>query len=291
MQRSNFALMLGAAAMWTLAACSEGTGPNNHGTVGLGFQVSRTSAAGLTATAAVVTADGSPIVGAAPVVTNTPLGVRITRDADVIVISKAQFVVRDVKLKSATAICTDDDDFAGAAAQNGVRSVDARSQHDRDDADCPSVRVGPFLVDVPMNGTDGARVAVPVPEGTYSSVRLTLHKVTSSDSADAAFRQAFPDFRGISVRLEGTYNGTPFVFVGDVDAKIEVPLTAPVVIKTGGDDVTVSVDLGTWFVRPSGGLLSPALANTPGGTRSTVQNNIRFAFKAFRDRNHDGHED
>ena len=260
--------------------CRNGTGPESGSRVGIGFQFARTS----TASAAVGNAnlEGTPLVGVPPVVTPTANGLRITRDADVLVISRAQFVIRDVKLKSALAVCADDDDASASANRNN--SSDA-------DDDCPTLRVGPFLVNLPVNGTDGARVSVPVPAGTYASVRLTLHKVSSNDSADAAFRQANPDFRDISVRLEGTYNGAAFVFVNDVNAKINAPLAAPLVIGTAGDDVTVSIDLSTWFLRPQGGLYAPALANTPGAVRAAVQNNIKSAFRVFRDRNRDGRED
>jgi len=269
--------------MIALAGCSNGTGPDSGGRVGIGFQFARASTAAAMASAENLDPNGTPFTGAAPVVTTTANGLRITRDADVIVISKAQFVIRDVKLKSALAVCADDDDASGAVSRDNSSASD--------DDDCPMLRIGPFLVNLPVNGADGARVSVPVPAGTYSSVRLTLHKVTSSDSADAAFRQANPDFRDISVRLEGTYNGTPFAFVSDVNAKLDVPLPNPLVIGTAGDDVTVSVDLSTWFLRPQAGLYAPALANTPGAVRAAVHNNIRSAFRVFRDRNRDGRED
>jgi hypothetical protein len=279
-------LILSAVVITALAGCRDGVGPNAGNTVGLGFQLARTSSASSVALAASTSGDGTPIVGAPPVVTPSAAGLQIARDSDVIVITKAQLVVRDVKLRSALATCDDDDTGASLLA---VRQDD-RSRHDDDD-DCPMVRIGPFLVQLPVNGADGARVSVPVPAGTYSSVRLTLHKVTSNDSADAVFRQANPDFRDISVRLEGTYNGVPFVFVHDINARLTVPLTDPLVIGETGDDVTVSIDLGLWFVRPQGGLYGPALANTPGTVRAVVANNIRRAFRAFRDRNRDGHED
>lgn len=279
--------IVAAAATLAIAGCGTGTGPESGNNVGLGFQVARTSTASATTIAASVTSpDGSPIVGVPPVVTTSAEGLRVTRDADVIVITRAQLVVRDVRLKSALAVCNDDDDSASSIVR-----ADRRNTSDDDDDDCPELRVGPFLVTLPVNGADGARVSVPVPAGTYSSVRLSLHKVTSNDSADAVFRQANPDFRDISVRLEGTYNGAPFVFVNDVNAKIEVPLPDPLVIGTAGDDVTVSIDFGTWFLRPQSGLYAPALANTPGSVRSAIQNNIRRAFHAFRDRNRDGRED
>ena len=226
------------------------------------------------------------VPGTRPTITTTANGMRIERDGDVLLVSKSQLVVRNVKLKSASAACADDSDDESSSSS----SSNATSRR-KDDDDCVAIRVGPYLVDVPVNGADGARVAVNVPAGTYSSIRLWLHKVTSSDSANLAFRQANPDFRDISLRLEGTFNGTPFIFVNDVNAKLTVPLATPLVVGTGGDNVTVTIDLSTWFLRSSGGLYSPAAANTSGQIRAQVQNNIRAAFRAFKDQDKDGRED
>ncbi len=266
-----------------LSACSDGTSPSSAHRVGVGFQLARTSTASSMVVASV---DGSAlsVPGTTPTITTTANGMRIERDGDVLLVSKAQLVVRNVKLKSASAACADDSDDESSSSSNAT-------SRRKDDDDCVAIRVGPYLVDVPVNGADGARVTVNVPAGTYSSIRLWLHKVTSSDSADLAFRQANPDFRDISLRLQGTFNGTPFIFVNDVNAKLTVPLAAPLVVGTGGDNVTVTIDLSTWFLRPSGGLYSPAAANTSGQIRAQVQNNIRGAFRAFKDQDKDGRED
>ncbi len=268
-----------------LSSCSDGTSPSSANRVGVGFQLARTSTASSMMVASV---EGSAlsVPGTRPTITTTANGMRIERDGDVLLVSKAQLVVRNVKLKSASAACADDSDDESSSSS----SSNATSRR-KDDDDCVAIRVGPYLVDVPVNGADGARVAVNVPAGTYSSIRLWLHKVTSSDSADLAFRQANPDFRDISLRLEGTFNGTPFIFVNDVNAKLTVPLATPLVVGTGGDNVTVTIDLSTWFLRPSGGLYSPASANTSGQIRAQVQNNIRGAFRAFKDQDKDGRED
>lgn len=267
-----------------LSSCSDGTGPSSANSVGVGFQLARTSTASSLMVASV---DGSTlsVPGTTPTITTTANGMRIARDGDVLFVSKAQLVVRNVKLKSASAACADDSDDESSSSSSNATS------RRKDDDGCVAIRIGPYLVDVPVNGADGARVAVNVPAGTYSSIRLWLHKVTSSDSADLAFRQANPDFRDISLRLEGTFNGTPFIFVNDVNAKLTVPLATPLVVGTGGDNVTVTIDLSTWFLRPSGGLYSPAAANPSGQIRAQVQNNIRGAFRAFKDQDKDGRED
>lgn len=276
--RRSSALLVFSAL--TLAACGEGTGPNRSAEVGVGFQFASS------ASASAQSIDGAPVAGMATMET-TAAGLVIEEGQDEILIIKAQIVVKDVKLKTAVATCSDSDDDD----DDDNRGSAAKGDDDDDDDDCPTIRVGPYLVDVPVNGEDGGRVAVAVPEGTYSSVRLTMHKVTSSDSADLAFRQANPDFRDISIRLEGTYNGTPFVFTHDLNAKLDVPLDEPITIGEDGDDVTVTIDLSTWFTNPAGGLYSPALGNTPGFVRAKIQNNIRSAFRAFRDSDRNGKDD
>lgn len=280
--------LLALAATAALAACgSDNTGPNASGDVGIGFQLASSSgSSALTANGmmAAQTADG--LVSAAAVDAEpTPLGFLVTRGNDELLVTKAQLVIKNVKLTRAGVSCSDDDD------DDDDDDDRRRNGRDDDDDDCPTVHTGPYLVDLGVTGEERGRLSVDLPEGNYSGIRFDIHKVTSSRSDDLAFRQANPDFRDISVRLEGSYNGQPFVFVSDVNAKLDVPLTAPVTI--GGDvtNVTVTLDLGAWFVNPAGGLYAPALANTPGFIRARVENNIRFAFKAFRDKNRDGRED
>jgi len=281
---------LALAAMAALVACGSdnNAGPNASGDVGIGFQLAQTSGgSALTANGAMAaqtaaqTADGE-VTGALASAEPTPLGFLIARDDDELLVTKAQLVIKNVKLTRAGATCEDDDDDDEDDDDNDRR---------RDDDRCPTVHTGPYLVDLGVTGEERGRLSVELPEGNYTGVRFDIHKVTSSRSDDLAFRQANPDFRDISVRLEGSYNGAPFVFVSDVNAKLDVPLTSPVAI--GGDvtNVTVTLDLGAWFVNPVGGLYAPALANTPGLIRARVENNIRFAFRAFRDKNRDGRED
>jgi hypothetical protein len=265
-----------SATVALLAACGEGTGPNGSGQVGVGFRL--VAAPATSASVQSASGSGTSAGSATGQVTSaaTATGFSIKSDADEILITKAQVVVKNVKLKSVAAVCANDDD-------------DDMDGDDEDD--CPTIRVGPFLVNVPVNGTDGGRVAVPVPAGTYSAIRFEIHKVSSSDSTDRAFRQTNPDFRDISVRLEGTYNTRPFVFTHDVNAKLDVPLTKPVEIGAAGDNVTVTIDMSSWFAKPGSGLYNPAEGNVSGLVRAKIQNNIRAAFKAFRDKDRDGEDD
>lgn len=272
----SFSSLVLAATGALLAACGDGTGPNASGQVGVGFRLVAVPA--VSASVQSIAESGTSANSSNGQVTSaaTATGFSIKSGADEILITKAQVVVKNVKLKSVAAVCANDDD-------------DDMDGDDEDD--CPTIRIGPFLVNVPVNGTDGGRMAVPVPTGTYSAIRFEIHKVSSSDSTDRAFRQANPDFRDISVRLEGTYNTRPFVFTHDVNAKLDVPLTKPVEIGAAGDNVTVTIDMSSWFTKPAGGLYNPAEGNVSGMVRAKIQNNIRAAFRAFRDKDRDGEDD
>lgn len=293
MRRRALHLALAATALLAATACSDGTGPENGKSVGLTFRVAQPTAGGVGGTGSdgAIASDAS---GTVPVVIATNAGLLITHDADEILLTRAQLVVKDVKLKRASAECSDDDDFRTVnfvEVDGTVVTVVVNANVERDRTSCPTVHLGPYLVDVPMAFGDGPRLTVGIPEGTYSSLRFSLHKVTSNKPDDAAFRQTYPDMRDISARLEGTYNGVPFVFITDVNAKLNIPLPAPLTVGEGGADVTVAIDFGSWFYRSQGGLYSPAQANTPGNTRAAVRNNIRVAFRAFGDRNRDGRAD
>jgi hypothetical protein len=208
----------------------------------------------------------------------TPAGLVIASGRDTIVITKAQLVLREIELEFA-------DDRPCSAA--------ARPDDDDDDDDCGEIERGPVLFDLPLTGAVASRLSVDVPEGRYEELEVKIHKVEGNDSDDRTFLQRNPDFRGVSARLEGRYNGQAFIFVTDVNAKMELEFRPPLEVGAQGTNVTLAVDLGRWFMRngATGGLWSPALANTPGEARSRVESNIRASFRALRDRNKDGRDD
>jgi len=122
-----------------------------------------------------------------------------------------------------------------------------------------------------------------------------LHKPEDNglDPADAAFLAAHPDFAAISIRATGTWNGSPFTFTSDLNADQEMQLDPPLVVTAAGAnvDVTLKVDVATWFADGSGGLVDPATAGKGGQNENLVRDNIERSFDAFQDENHDGHDD
>jgi hypothetical protein len=196
------------------------------------------------------------------------LDVTIAVGTNTLVITKAQVVVRRIKLTTSTAVCADDDKG--------------------DDDSCAETVVGPLLVDLPLTSTStSTAISADIPAGTYSSLEFTIHK-PGGDTGDAAFATANPNFANSSIRIEGTFNGTPFVFTSTLSEKERVNFNPPVVIDGTNKNVTVALDVGSWFKNGST-VIDPSTANPGGANENVVRNNIRSSFRAFEDDDKNGH--
>ena len=201
-------------------------------------------------------------------------GLVVTSGDDELVITSSQIVFRNVKLQPGQEGCVDDSED---------------SETEEEDDNCATMFVGPILVDIPTDALPGSEISVLIPEGSYRSVQLRLHKISSNSSTDAAFRAEHPDFGDASVKVEGTFNGVPFTYLSDITATVNLPLPAPIVVGGEDQDLTVELDVGSWFLSQSGSLLSPLDDNNQ--ARQAIRSNIRTAIRAFRDNNQDGQED
>jgi hypothetical protein len=243
--------VLGMAA--ALAACSDGTGPGAARTASLTFTTGPA---------------GGPLFSRMGVADDT-----IISGSDVLVITRAQIVLREIELKR------ENDDVC----ESGVEG---------DDDACEEFETGPMLVDLPLGGLAETAITIEADTGTYDEIDFELHKPEDGgDAADAAFLAQNPDFDRISIRVEGTWNGTPFVFTSDVNVEQENELVPPLVItETTGTNVTLRVDLSTWFRNGSGVLVDPASGNKGGQNESVITENIKVSFHAFEDEDRDGDE-
>lgn len=216
--------------------------------------------------------DGEPIElsfsSQAPA-SNATTDITVTVGANTLVITKAQMVVRRIKLKPAISSLTCDDDDSGTD-------------------DCAVIHTGPILVDLPLTPNTVTTFSANVPPGVYGEVDLRIHKPTD-DAADAAFRAANPGFDQTSIRVEGTYNGSAFVYTADLTEKQELEFNPPVAVEEGGPlmNLTVQADVSTWF-RSGTTLINPTTANKGGANENLVKNNIRASLRAFRDDDHSG---
>lgn len=195
-------------------------------------------------------------------------GDTIVLGGNTLVLDQVQLVLREIELKRVeTAAC---DSAVG------------------DDDQCEEFETGPVLVSLPLDGSVATLLSVVVDTGTYRELEFKLHK---PEDHDTAFLGAHPDFADITVRVTGTYNGTPFTYETDLDAEQEMDLVPPLVISDASvaTNVTLRVDVRSWFLV-NGGVVNPASANKGGANESAVNENVKNSFKAFEDHDRDGHE-
>jgi hypothetical protein len=100
-----------------------------------------------------------------------------------------------------------------------------------------------------------------------------------------------PGFAGISVKVTGVFtdaNGThDFTFTSEADAEIEAAFQPPVAVGAGTSNLTISLDITSWFKDATGAVIDP----TNAANAAAIEQNIRRSFHAFEDDNHDGADD
>ncbi len=88
-------------------------------------------------------------------------------------------------------------------------------------------------------------------------------------------------------------DGDPFVFETDLREEQEVPLSPPLDVTADSQPVnlTLTLDVATWFVDAAGNPVNPTSANKGGANENLVKDNIRDSIEVFEDNDHDGHDD
>ncbi len=169
----------------------------------------------------------------------------------------------------------------------------ANDDHEHVGEECEDVSRNPLLVDIPVDATLHPAVNVPLAAGTYSELEA---KLEPARDRFADFNAAHPDLAGKSVRVEGTFKGTLFVFAAPVRAEVEMAFDPPLVIDETTKNATISLDVSKWFLDSSGNVIDPATATRGSANLSRIESNIRQSFHAFEDDSergedhHEGHE-
>jgi hypothetical protein len=208
---------------------------------------------------------------AAAVEPGTPGQLVITAGGDEIVLESVGLVLRKVRLDGgAAAPCPED-------AEGG--------------SSCGELRFGPVLLELPMDEGAETVLDVDLPVGSYTGLQFQLHRPTDAND-DADFVADHPEYEGTSIRVAGSYNGTPFTFTSDLTLVESVVF--PALVEVDADEelaLTLLVSVGDWFAADGGGLVDPAQASNGGPLESTVEQRIRASFRAFRDGDADAEGD
>ena len=272
-------------ATFALVACTDGAGPRGVGKVSLALSTVQPS-----------TLPSAP-TGQALSASLQAGGPETFTDAtnNTLAITSVELVLRKVELKPV------ERDACNESSQITVATVATPASDGNDgnkgnemneaDGECDELEAGPILVDLPLGGIERMFEAT-VPAGTYDELRFQIHKPSDNgDAADQAFLTAHPDFAGISIRMEGTFNGAAFTYTSALDVDQELRFNPPIEVTAGTSaKLTVSLDLSGWF-RNRGTLVDPATAAEGGANEDLVRHNIIRSFQAFKDNNEDGRDD
>ena len=178
-----------------------------------------------------------------------------------IVITKAQIVLDQIELSPAVGLTC-----------NGTG-----------ENECDELDHAAMIIDLPVTAGLNTALTVTVAAGTYAALDAELQ---ASEQSIAGH----PEFDGRSVRVEGTYNGTPFIFTSNAHANFEMSFKPPVVVTTTSRNITINIDISKWFLTAGGAAIDPATANAGGANEALVKANIRASFSAFDDDNESGVE-
>jgi hypothetical protein len=203
-----------------------------------------------------------------------------------IALSAAQVTVSDIKLAVAGTPCGDENEMEDALRMNtdsrdmgddsshdGEHDGDHDGDHEDNDQQhdgCEQIRVAPLTVNLPLDASTSLVLDALVPPGTYVGVHAKIE----------------------AAKVSGTFTDTagaahPFTFMSNGKSVLEIHLPTPVTVGPGTSNITVMVDVASWFKTASGVVLDP----TSDANASAINRNILRSFRAFGDRDHDGEDD
>ena len=245
-------------AILVLAACADSTtGAGRAGSMTLSI-TNRSPAA---------TASLAPLASAAPIT--------VEGGGNTLVISQVRLVLGEIELELATAECARDRRGGSGSGVSGGN-------------ECPEIELDPVLVDVPLSGTATLDLGALVPAGSYRELEFKIENADDDSGPEAEFLRAHPEFRGVSVRVDGTFNGQPFTFKSALEAEIELAFNSAFVVSASEPaNLTISVDVASWFKGADGTVLDPA----NGANALRIGQNIGLSFAAFGDDDRNGIED
>lgn len=187
---------------------------------------------------------------------------------DSIRITKARFILRDIKFKSPS-------------------------------GDSSNFRTLPMILQLQLDGSVHSIGSITVPLGSYSKIEYDVHRVEQPEiSSLAASEQAqFAEFLAAerySIIINGIQYKTgaaadTFTYRSKVDAKQKVDFDPAIAVTQASPSVnaTVVISSAYWFKNQLGVLVDPKDANNEG----IIDENLKASIKIYKDSNKDGIKD
>ena len=251
------------------AACTDGTAPES-GT----DQVSLSFSTGAATSSSTAISGGATASG----------GIRIDAGNNELVITRAQVVLEEIEFESEDYSCR------RRMAAAGADTVPVDSALARHYCDGLEVEFGPVVIDLPTGQDPVQGVTLRVPPGEYDELKFDIEPLDDSGGRSDD-RYGRPGPRESSIRVDGTFNGQPFVYLSALEAEVELRFQPALVITPGGFNVNIRVDVSQWFTASDGRLIDPNSANAGGPNQAMVEGNILTSLDAYPDRDRDGRRD
>lgn len=202
----------------------------------------------------------SPGIVADLIVSGTGGSVRIT---------SAQLTLSHIKLAGDTA-CAADDEREHADSNETAADTNETDADNNDEHECEPIRADPVQVNLPLDGTTKVVLDALVPAGSYLGLRAELESV---------------NVVGVFTDAGGTDHA--FTFTSEAHGEVSADFATPITVDAGTSNLTIDVDVGSWFKGASGAILDPNNAEN----QEAIEHAIRASFHAFEDDNHDGDDD
>src|SRR4051812_14876578 len=246
----------GALAVLALAACGSDVTGNNRQQVQVSFTTNATSGAAASA------------MRMSPDIT--------VGSAGDLVLTKVQVVLDKIEMN--------EDEATSCVAE----IEDAGDDHAEAGNECEDVARDPILVDIPLDDAAHTVVNVPLAQGTYSKLEAKLEPARAEATV---FNAANPNLVGKSIRVEGTYKGTAFVFTSSARTSLEMEFNPPLVIDASSTNATISLDVRKWFLDSNNAVIDPTTATPGSSALQKIEDNVHRSFHAFEDDDRSGVDD
>lgn len=257
LNQTGLKLFAGAVAVLSVSACGSDVMGSNRQAVAVSFTTNASTAAPASA------------LRMSPDIT-----VGTTND---LVLSKVQVVLGKIELNEGD-------------ATSCVAEIEQSGDGDHGEAghECEDVKRDPILVDIPLDDAAHTVINVPLAQGTYSKLEAKLEPARSDATA---FNTANPNLVGKSVRVEGTFKGTAFVFTSAARSSLEMEFNPPLVIDATTTNATISLDVRKWFLDRNNAVIDPTTATPGSDALQQIEDNIHRSFRAFEDDDRSGTDD
>lgn len=178
------------------------------------------------------------------------------------------------------------------AAKALLRTIQFHARDDGSDEDSLDFRSETMVAELNLDASPLELAVSNIPFGTYHKVSFRIHKPDSAETPpDSDFKIGESGDERFSVIVDGMYDANPFTYRSSKSMQQKVDFEEDLVVDetTGDINVTLLVDVSTWFKDRDGNDLDPT--DDRSSNTSEIDKSIRESFRIFKDNNKDGEAD